>query len=215
MRILVPPGVFRPRSDSWQLAAAAAAATRPGFSVLDLCTGSGVVATAMAIAGARNVVAVDSARLATWTARGNGLLNGHKVYGRHGDLFAAVVSERFDLITANPPYLPWTGADRSRPLARAINGGADGREVLDRIIAEAPDHLRPGGMLMLIHSSVCGVEITEERLRHAGLQPAVRLRERGPLGPLLTRRRPQLVDAGLIAPDSDEEEMVIVTGSAS
>lgn len=207
MRIVVPPGVFRPRSDSWQLADAAAATVRPGERALDLCTGSGVVAVAMARAGAAEVVAVDASRAAAWTARLNGLINGARVRARPGDLFAAVPGQRFDVITSNPPYLP---GQWPRPVARHVAGGPDGRAVLDRIIAAAPAFLRPGGRLLLIHSSVCGIDTSLERLQAVGLRPSVLQRTTGRLGPLLQSRAGELARTGLIEADRREDIAIIV-----
>ena len=75
MRLVVLPGVFRPLSDSRLLAACARQAVRPGDRVLDLCTGSGLVAVSAALNDAR-VTAVDVSRRAAVNARLNGRLNG-------------------------------------------------------------------------------------------------------------------------------------------
>jgi release factor glutamine methyltransferase len=212
MRLVVPPTVFRPRSDSYQLAAAVADTVRPGDHVLDLCTGSGVVAVAAARAGAGAVLAVDSSTLSSWTACVNGALNGVLVRPRRGDLFDSVGDQRFDLIASNPPYLPGPWPDQPPALTRAIDGGPDGRDLLDRIIDGAPTHLRPGGTLLLIHSIVCDVQSTWDRIRASGLRPALRARHRGRLGPLLASKRDALVGAGRLPQNGDEEDVVIVSG---
>lgn len=211
MRILVPPGVFRPRSDSWQLARCVAAATGPGRSVLDLCTGSGVVALVAARAGAAPVIAVDLSGRAAWTARLNGLLHGVRVRGRTGRLYEPVGGCRFDLIAANPPYLPGTGSGPPG-LARAVDGGPDGRAVIDRIIDGAPAHLNRGGRLLLVHSSVCGIEETVQRMRAAGLAPRVIESTTGPLGPMLRERAGRLHRAGLLQ-DTRSEQVAVIEGS--
>ena len=145
VRIIAPPGVFQPRSDSWMLARALRAepAVAAG-DVLDLCTGSGAVAVAAALAGARSVTAVDVSRRAVLAARLNAVLNGTRVEGRRGDLFDAVPGRSFDVVTSNPPYLP-ASADAlpSRGPERAWDAGLDGRVLLDRIVEEAPSRLRP------------------------------------------------------------------------
>jgi release factor glutamine methyltransferase len=69
---------------------------------------------------------------------------------RHGDLLEAVHGERFDLIVANPPYVP--AATDELPVngaERAWDAGRDGRALIDRICATAPAHLRAGGSLLL------------------------------------------------------------------
>jgi SAM-dependent methyltransferase len=77
----------------------------PGARVVDLCTGSGAVAVAAALRGA-SVTAVDVSRRALLSAQLNAMINGVRVRTRRGNLLDAVRGERFDLIVANPPYLP-------------------------------------------------------------------------------------------------------------
>ena len=107
MRIITPPGVFQPRSDTWMLADAVRTITLdPRAKVLDVCSGSGAVAIAAASRGVRSATAVDLHRLSAWTASFNARMNGVRVRALHGDLLEPVAGERFDLITANPPYVP-------------------------------------------------------------------------------------------------------------
>lgn len=179
--------------------------------VLDLCTGSGVLAVSAARAGAAEVTAVDRSRRAVVAARVNARLNGVRVRGLRGDLFAAVAGERFDVIVSNPPYIP--SADDELPergARRAWDAGSDGRLVLDRMIDGARGHLRPGGALMLVHSSLCGIEPTLERLACAGMQAGVVARRRGPIGPIVRERAELLESRGILAPGERDEEVVIV-----
>src|ERR671933_1581281 len=113
MRLMTLPGVFRPRPDTWMLAAHLRAQLRPGATVLDLCTGSGALAVTAARAGAGAVTAVDVSRRSVLTVRLNARLNGVRVRALGGDLFAPVRGERFDVIVSNPPYLP--SADGALP----------------------------------------------------------------------------------------------------
>ena len=209
----MPPGVFRPRTDTWLLATLIREEERiPGSSVLDVCTGSGALAIAAAQGGAREVTAVDVSRRAVLTARLNARLNGVRVRSLRGDLFAPVNGTPFDAIVSNPPYLPASGDElpRSGP-TRAWDAGRDGRALLDRIVAGAPALLRPGGVVLLIHSSLTGVDATLERLCAAGLEGAdVVARRRGPLGPLLAARAEELEERGLLRPGEREEELVAI-----
>jgi release factor glutamine methyltransferase len=216
MRIARLPGVFTPLSDTWLLAAAACAESRMrGGRVLDLCTGSGAVAIKAARAGARAVTAVDVSRRAIWTVRLNARLNGVRVDARRGDLLDAVPGERFDVISANPPYLPEApGALPRGRTPRHTEAGPAGRAFLDRIIAAAPAHLAPGGVLLVVHSSVNGEEATLERMRVAGLDASVAVRHRGPLGPLLAARASLLERRGLLAPGEREEDVLVIRGTA-
>ncbi|MBL8777756.1 MAG: methyltransferase [Acidimicrobiales bacterium] len=208
--MLTLPGVFAPISDSWQLAdAVRREPLLAGSTALDLCTGSGVVAVAAAERGA-SVTAVDVSRralLATWW---NARRNGTRVRLRRGRLFAPVAGERFDLISANPPYVPADGeALPTHGPERAWAAGPDGRAVLDRICDEAPGHLWPGGVLLVVHSSLIDVDATVERMVAAGLV-GVRVTDRrvGPLGPLMREQQ----RAGRIDPDVTEEAVVVVRG---
>jgi release factor glutamine methyltransferase len=211
MRLVVMPGVFRPRSDSWMLASRLRDELAPGASVADVCTGSGVLAVSAAMAGAGEVTAVDVSRRAALTARLNARLNGVSVRALRGNLLEPLAGERFDVIVSNPPYVP--AADDVLPTSgpeRAWDAGRDGRALLDRICDQAPAHLKPGGTLLIVHSSVCGEQRTVEMLAGRGLAAEVASRARGPLGPLLTARATTLEQRGLLAPGAREEVVVVI-----
>jgi release factor glutamine methyltransferase len=215
VRVLPFPGVFKPHSDSLLLARRLSdEALTAGASVLDLCTGSGVLAIAAARAGARKVVAVDVSRRAVVAARLNARLNGVRLDAVRGDLFAPVRGERFDLIVSNPPYIPSAG-DRlpAHGLSRAWEAGPHGRAFLDRICAEGPAHLVPGGTILLVHSSVCSEAATVRALSEQGLEVRVLARMPGPLGGVLSTRAPMLRERGLLGGE-DSEEIVIVKARA-
>jgi release factor glutamine methyltransferase len=206
VRLVTLPVVFRPISDTWLLADALdREPLPPGARVLDLCSGSGALAVRAAAGDrSRSVVAVDVSRRATLTIRLNAALNGVQVRAARGDLFGAVAGERFDAIVSNPPYVPAaTDEIPARGRARAWDAGRDGRALLDRICAGAARHLNPGGVILLVHSSLLGYEPTAAAL--AGLDVDLAASERGPLGPLMRARRA----AGLI-PAVDHEEVLVV-----
>jgi release factor glutamine methyltransferase len=209
VRLVIPPGVFRPISDTWLLADALdREPLEPDARVLDLCAGSGALAIRAALRG-RKATAVDVSRRAVTAIRLNAALNHVRVRALRGDLFAAVAGERFDAIVSNPPYVP--GADPPRRgLARAWDAGRDGRALLDRICAGAAEHLRPGGRILVVHSSLIGLEPTAEALRRGGLEAEVVARERGPLGPLMERRRAHLEACGMLAAGLAEEDVLVV-----
>jgi release factor glutamine methyltransferase len=214
VRLVTPPGVFRPISDTWLLADALDdEPVLRGARVLDLCSGSGALAIRAAFGGAREVVAVDVSRRAVATIRLNAALNHVRVRARRGDLFDAVAGERFDAIVSNPPYVP-SPADElpARGPQRAWEAGRDGRAVLDVICAGAPEHLRPGGVVLLVHSSLLGYAQTAAALCAGELEVDVAASERGPLGPLMRSRRAHLEAQGLLAPGQDEEHVLVVRG---
>ncbi len=135
LAILVNGGVFDPvltKVGAW-LAGVAPTLSRPGERWLELGTGSGVVACALARAGAR-VVATDIDAEACRNARMNAALNHLDIDVRQGDLFAPVAGESFDGIVANLPF--WPGSDDA-PIGHAFSAGRD-FELLGRFVAEAP-----------------------------------------------------------------------------
>jgi len=214
VRLFTLPGVFRPRPDSWMLAEALRREPLAGARVLDVCTGSGLLAITAALEGA-HATAVDVSRRATLCAALNARVNGTRVRALRGDLFDPVRGERFHAIVANPPYLP--SADDELPTRgqrRAWDAGRDGRAILDRLCADAPAHLEPGGTLLLVHSSLADTGATVRTLVGAGLRTEVVARHRGALGPLLRARARQLEARGLLAAGEREEDVVIVRAEA-
>jgi release factor glutamine methyltransferase len=214
--LLRAPAVYPPQGDTWLLAEAVGAeAVTDGMRVLDLCTGSGALAVAAARHGATDVTAVDISWRAVVSSWVNTRVRGVPARVLHGDLLAPVAGERFDLILANPPYVP--AADDRLPTggpARCWDAGTDGRAVLDRICAEAPPLLAPGGVLLLVFSALCGPEATLGQLARAGLSASVVARRAEPFGPVMTARAGLLEARGLIAPGQRYEELVVVRGRA-
>jgi release factor glutamine methyltransferase len=146
---------------------------RPGERVLEIGSGLGLAAILAARAGAR-VVATDVLPDAVEAIRLNAALNGVQVEARLGDCYAPVAGERFDLICTNPPQMPTPpGRDRNDPEAAADNGGPDGWAILDRVIADAGGHLRPGGRLVFSLFAFLGRKTAFAKLERQGFVPAV------------------------------------------
>ena len=158
----VEPSVLVPRPDTETVIEVARAA-RPDRAaacrILDLCTGSGVIAISLAREfPAAQVVATELSPEAAALARRNAARNAvaDRVEIRDGDLFAPVAGERFDLIAANPPYIAspviaTLAAEVRREPRLALDGGADGLVFYDRICGAARDHLVAGGAIVLEH----------------------------------------------------------------
>jgi release factor glutamine methyltransferase len=213
MRLLTLPGVFTPtRSDTRLLLEAVRGAGLLGGRVLEVCTGSGALALAAARAGAE-VTAVDASGRAALTVRLNALRLGLRVDVRRGDLFGPVAGRRYDLVLANPPYVPLPpGAARPRA-ARAWDGGYDGRELLDRLCREVPAVLAPGGTVAVVHSSLADLERTEVLLADGGLQVRRLVEHDGPLGPLALEHREHLRSIGVVD-DRETERMAVIAATA-
>jgi release factor glutamine methyltransferase len=156
MDLGVTPAVLVPRPETElvvELALAALAGiARP--AVLDLGTGSGAIALALkaSLPEARVTGSdVDAAALAI--ARANATRLALEVRFVASRWFESLGGERFDLIASNPPYV--RAADVRGALTReprlALDGGADGLDAYRTLLAEAPEHLAPGGELLLEH----------------------------------------------------------------
>jgi len=125
--------------------------------VLDLCTGSGCLAILAALRFPEaDVDAVDLSEDALAVARRNvedyGL--GSRVRLVHSDLMAALEGRRYDAILSNPPYVNAASMKRlpeeyRREPGMALASGSDGLDHTRAILAQAPDHLEPGGLLMV------------------------------------------------------------------
>jgi release factor glutamine methyltransferase len=155
----VTPSVLIPRPETELVVEQALAliAGRRTPKVLDLGTGSGAIA--VAIAHARRdaqVCASDASAEALAVASRNALRHAVAVRFVQGDWFAALGEERFDLIASNPPYVAHgdphleEGDLRFEPQA-ALRGGPDGMDCIRRIADAARMHLTPGGWLVLEH----------------------------------------------------------------
>lgn len=157
----VTPDVLIPRPDTEALvveALAVAKAPQP-IDVLELCTGSGCIAVAIAVnAPLSRVTATDISPAALSIAAQNATR--HQVEGRisflEGDLWHAVPpNTKFDIIVSNPPYVTrqeLAALDddvRKYEPHLALDGGIDGLDQLRTIVAGAPDWLLPGGWLLL------------------------------------------------------------------
>jgi release factor glutamine methyltransferase len=146
----IDPGVFVPRARSEELARRASALLPVGGRAVDLCTGSGAIASyLMSETRAASVVGVDIDVRAALCARRNG------VRVLRSDLDGSLRSESFDMVTAVAPYVPTEelhllpGDYRHYETSLALDGGRDGLDTVRRIVLAAARLLRPGGWLFV------------------------------------------------------------------
>lgn len=150
-RVRVVPGVYVPRPQTEELARLAAGVLRRRGRAVDLCTGTGAVAAHLAAERPEaTVVAVDVDERAAACARLN------RVRAVVGDLDGPLrPGPEFDVVTAVAPYvptddLPFLPADvRHHEPLLALDGGADGLDVVRRVVGAAGRLLRPGGWLLV------------------------------------------------------------------
>ena len=158
-------------------------AGRTGAGVLDMGTGSGAIAVTLALEQPQSqVTACDVSADALDTARQNAARLKATVEFIESDWYTALAGRRFDLIVANPPYV--AGADahlgqddlRFEPPRALTDGSADGLASIRGIIAGAPQHLNPGGWLLLEHgydqAAAC-----RDLLLKAGLQNPICIKD--------------------------------------
>lgn len=156
----VTPATLIPRSETELLVELALERlpTDRASRVADLGTGSGAIALALAHERPQSrVIATDASIDALEVAQRNAQrLAIANVEFRHGEWFAPLQGERFDLIASNPPYVAVgdphldQGDLRFEP-ASALSSGGDGLDDIRAIVANAPTHLHEGGWLLLEH----------------------------------------------------------------
>lgn len=158
-KIKVDERVLIPRPETEELAMMVVNAAEEGQSVLDLCTGSGAIAIAIAKETEKynrkvKVTALDVSADALALAKENAETNGAEITFVQSDLFTRLRG-RFDIIVSNPPYIPSADIENLQREVKdyeprlALDGGADGLDIYRRIAADASKYLNRNGVLML------------------------------------------------------------------
>jgi release factor glutamine methyltransferase len=145
-----PAQIYQPEADTMILLRAARSEVNAGDRVLEIGTGSGLIAAELA--RDYDVVATDINPHAAFCAREKGL----EVI--RGDMFSGIRG-KFDLVIFNPPYLPTQPEERIDDwLEYALDGGPDGRRVIERFARDVGSVLAPAGRILLLVSSLTGPE---------------------------------------------------------
>ncbi|MBI5484010.1 MAG: peptide chain release factor N(5)-glutamine methyltransferase [Deltaproteobacteria bacterium] len=152
----VTPDILIPRHDTETLVNEAASRKTDARTLLDIGTGSGCIAIALArqlpVAA---VTATDISAAALAVARRNAERHGVAIEFLQGSLFMPVTGRRFDLIVSNPPYISSEDIAGLEPEVRdydphsALDGGRDGLDVYRLLVPDAREYLNPGGCLLL------------------------------------------------------------------
>jgi len=215
--VLTAVGVYAPQQDSELLVdALEKTGLAPGRRIVDLCTGSGVVAISAFERGASAVTAFDICPRAVRCARVNALAAGAEVDVHLGSWARALEFGPFDIVLSNPPYVPHDPDDHPGSFpsaagpARACNAGPDGRLVLDPLCVAAPDLIADNGTMLLVQSEFAGVEQTLMSLRSTGLRAKAIACQYIPFGPVMSSRARWLEGTGRLQSGRREEELVVI-----
>jgi release factor glutamine methyltransferase len=217
--IVADAGVYQPQEDSWLLIETM---QRLGLvedrRVLDLCTGSGILAVAAAQLGAAEVTAFDICPRAVRCARNNAVVAGVEVDVLEGQLSDALACGPFDVVLSNPPYVPVAPKPDGDLIpagagpAWAWDAGDDGRLVLDPLCAAAPKLLTDEGTVLIVQSEFAGVEQSVASLQSGGLDAEVIAQQWIPFGPVLSARAKWLEDSGRLGTGRRAEHLVVIRG---
>lgn len=172
--ILTNEEVYSPNEDSFLLLDYMKVGK--GSYVLDMGTGTGILAIKATLLGASKVVAIDINPFASRCALRNVISKGLKsqISVLTGNLFSSLREDAmFDVILFNPPYLQTKMSEYRRDwLEKSWAGGRNGRAIIDQFIDKLPAHLRSGGLLFLLHPSR-GIRATIRKLKQMRMDTSV------------------------------------------
>ncbi|HEY4473938.1 MAG TPA: HemK2/MTQ2 family protein methyltransferase [Candidatus Paceibacterota bacterium] len=148
------PEVYPPKPATLLLAEAASKIVRPGDTFLEVGTGSGAVAIAVAkFVKNSKVTASDINATVIRVTQHNARLNNVKIKTVVGNLFQPFKQRSFDVIAIHPPAVPYpahTTWGLTKGMTIATNGGPDGSRLVVKSITQAVRYLKPGGELLLL-----------------------------------------------------------------
>lgn len=173
LEIRTREGVYSLREDTYLLAESLREEVKEEDEVLDVGTGTGILALIAARKG-KNTTGTDinkkALRLAKINARENGITN---VEFLQSDLFENIGEEKFNLIVLNPPYLPGKSLERGSRESDQWYGGENGRKVVKNFSKGVEKYLEGDGRILLLISSLTNLDETEKLFRERGFEVEV------------------------------------------
>jgi release factor glutamine methyltransferase len=169
IRFKKPEEGYAPGDDSWLLAHAIENEKVNGKKCLDMGCGSGIQTAALLLGGAESVHSIDLNPFAIQTTQKmiETYFAKTKTQCTLGNLFEGVKG-KYDVIVFNPPYVP---SDELKWME--VDGGNEGREVIDRFMSQFPKHLGEKGMCLLLVSSLNGIETIQAVLHKRHFQTKI------------------------------------------
>ena len=160
--VKIAPNVYEPSEDSFMLADAALSEIRESETVLEVGCGSGIIARVIKEHSKASVIGIDINPHAVKTTKENG------VEVIRGDLLHCLKG-KLDIIIFNPPYLPTGEDERTKDwMNTALDGGYDGRRVIYSFLENAGDRLVEKGRILMVLSSLTGIEQVKEMMESLG-----------------------------------------------
>lgn len=170
--INVFPDVYEPAEDSFLLADTALAVIKDSEKILEVGCGSGIISAVIRKNTPARITGIDINPYAAACTRKNG------VEAIIGDLLSCIKG-KFDIIIFNPPYLPTDESERTNGWMNvALDGGYDGRKIINRFLHDAFMHLVDDGYILILLSSFTGIEEVKSTMESIGYDIIEKNKER-------------------------------------
>jgi len=156
--IKTTPSVYEPSEDSFLLAEAALSEVKGSESILEVGCGSGIISAVVKASTGARIAGIDINPYAAACTKENG------VDAIVGDLLSCIKG-KFDVIIFNPPYLPTAKEESTEEWINvALDGGLDGRRIISRFLEDAGAHLVENGRILMLVSSLTGLEEVKSKM---------------------------------------------------
>lgn len=156
--------VYEPSEDSFLLADAALQNVQNAENILEVGCGSGIISAVLKKNTSAKITGIDINPYAAACTRKNG------VEVIIGDLLNCIKG-KFDLIIFNPPYLPTDESERTEDwINKALDGGNDGRKIINRFLKDAIYHLADKGRIIILVSSLTGIQEVKYAMTSIGYE---------------------------------------------